>query len=86
MSALAPPDASDFAPGKVVEVVESIRSKGIPAIFVEPQFRPDVIEQVAGDAGVAVGTIYSDLPDSNPPNYIEMMRANAISLANHLRQ
>jgi ABC-type Zn uptake system ZnuABC Zn-binding protein ZnuA len=58
---------------------------GLPAVFVEPQFRSEVIERAAQDAGVAVGTIYSDVLDEDVSTYIEMMRANARTLAEYLK-
>jgi ABC-type Zn uptake system ZnuABC Zn-binding protein ZnuA len=85
VSAFVASDASEVTPQKVVTVMERIRGQGIPAVFAEPQFRPDVMEQAAKDTGVRVGTIYSDTLDSKVPTYVEMMRFNARSLAQHLR-
>jgi zinc/manganese transport system substrate-binding protein/manganese/iron transport system substrate-binding protein len=85
VSAFVPSDASRVTPVSVVEVMRSIESGGIPAVFAEPQFRADVLEQAARDTGVRVGTIYSDSLDDTVPTYIEMMRFNANSLAEHLR-
>ncbi len=85
VSAFVAHDASDVTPGKVVQVMELIRKEGIPALFVEPQFRPNVMQQAARDTGIAVGTIYSDTLDSKVPTYIDMMRFNARSLAEQLR-
>jgi ABC-type Zn uptake system ZnuABC Zn-binding protein ZnuA len=85
VSAFVPSDASRVTPVSVVEVMRSIESGGIPAVFAEPQFRADVLEQAARDTGVRVGTIYSDSLDETVPTYIEMMRFNANSLAEHLR-
>ena len=59
-------------------------AQGIPYVFVEPQFNTRVVAQAARDAGVGVAAIYS-LPNSEYPTYLEMMRANADSLARHLR-
>ena len=84
LSAFVPSDASVVTPERIVTVMERIGEEGIPAVFVEPQFSPQVMEQAARDTGVSVGTIYS-LADDNVPTYIDMMRFNARSLAGHLR-
>jgi len=78
-------DAEAVSPAAVVQVLEQIRSDMLPAVFVEPQFRSDVIERAAEDAGVIVGTIYSDVSDANVTSYVEMMRFNAKALAEHLK-
>ena len=78
-------DGGDVSPVHVVEILEQVREKGIPAVFAEPQFRADVLENAAQEAGVEVGTIYSDVPGSDVTSYIDMMLFNAKSLARLLR-
>ena len=85
VSAFVPDDASDVTPGDIVAVMEQIREEGIPAVFAEPQFKPDVMQQAARDAGVSVGTIYSDALDDDVASYLDMMRFNARSLVDNLR-
>jgi ABC-type Zn uptake system ZnuABC Zn-binding protein ZnuA len=84
-SALAPSDASQVTPATVAAVIERVRRDGIPAVFVEPQLGRAVMEEVARGAGVRVGVLYSDALDDKVTTYIEMMRFNAKSLAEHLR-
>ena len=84
-SAFVASDADEVSPAVVVEILDKINSDSLPAIFVEPQLRTDVVRQAARDSGVVVGTINSDLSDSSPATYLEMMRSNARSLANHLK-
>ena len=79
-SAFIAGDASDVTPGRVIRVMERIMEEGIPAVFAEPQFNADVIQQAAGDIGVSVWPIYSNSLDDNVSTYIEMMRFNAGSL------
>ena len=74
----------DVAPDDIVRVLTLVAERGLPAVFAEPQFSADALEQVARDAGIAVGAIRS-LPDAEGMGYIEMMRANADSLASLLR-
>jgi ABC-type Zn uptake system ZnuABC Zn-binding protein ZnuA len=85
VSAFVPSGAGEVTPEKVINVMKVIKAEGIPAVFAEPQFRQDVLEQAARDTGVRAGTIYSDTLDDKVPTYIEMMRFNAESLAAHLR-
>jgi ABC-type Zn uptake system ZnuABC Zn-binding protein ZnuA len=85
VSAFVTGSAGEVTPEKVVSVMKVIKAEGIPAVFAEPQFRQDVLEQAARDTGIRVGTIYSDTLDDMLPTYIEMMRFNAKSLAEHLR-
>ncbi len=85
-SAFVPSDASDVTPGAVVAVMERVQEEGIPAVFAEPQFNSDVMEQAARDAGVRVGAIYSDVLNESAPTYIDMMEFNAKSLATWLQR
>jgi ABC-type Zn uptake system ZnuABC Zn-binding protein ZnuA len=78
-------DGSEASPGQVSAVMTRLKEQGIPAVFAEPQFRSDLLDQAAQDAGVPVGIIYSDVLDDTVPTYIEMMRFNARSLAQHLK-
>jgi ABC-type Zn uptake system ZnuABC Zn-binding protein ZnuA len=84
-SALAPSDSSQVSPADVAALIERVRGDGIPAVFVEPQLGRAVMEEVARQAGVSVGTLYSDALDDKVTTYVEMMRFNANSLAEHLR-
>ncbi len=77
-------DASQVTPGAIVAAMERVREEGVPAFFAEPQFRSDLIEQAAREAGVVVGAIYSDVLDDKVTTYLDMMRFNARSLAEHL--
>lgn len=84
VSAFIPSDASEVTPGAIVAVLEQIKSEGVRAVFVEPQFGGEVLSQAARDAEVEVGTIFS-LPNEQAPTYLDMMRANARSLAELLK-
>lgn len=74
----------DVAPSDIVNVLNLVRDQGLPAVFAEPQFSADAVEQVARDAGIKVGIIRS-IPDRPDMGYIEMMRSNADALAESLR-
>ena len=85
VSGLVSSDAGDVTPATVMAMMDQVRDRNLPAVFAEPQFRSQVMEQAAQDAGVRVGTIYSDVLDGDVTTYVEMMRFNAKSLAEHLK-
>ena len=85
VSAFVSGGADDVSPGAVVQILERVRNDLLPAVFVEPQFRSDVVRRAAADAGVRVATIYSDLSETGVTSYLDMMRANANSLADNLK-
>ncbi|MDY7100493.1 MAG: zinc ABC transporter substrate-binding protein [Actinomycetota bacterium] len=74
--------------GEVAELVDLIRARDIPAIFLETTVNPAVIEQVAADAGARVGDpLYGDSvgePGSGAETYEDMMRANVDALVEGL--
>jgi len=84
-SGLLPNDAGGVTPGTIIAMMEQLREEDIGAVFAEPQFRSQVINRAGRDAGVRIGRIYSDVLDDNVSTYTEMMRFNARSLAEHLR-
>ena len=77
-------DAGTVTPGTVLTLIERLREEGLPAVFAEPQFRSPIIVQAAEDAGISLGLVYSDVPDDKAATYLDMMRFNANSLAEHL--
>ena len=85
VSAFVPSDASDVTPRAVARVIEEIQAEGIPAVFSEPQFRRDVMEQAVLDTGVNLGTIHS-MVSNTVPTYLDLMRTNAKTLAENLGQ
>ena len=85
VSAFVTSDASDVTPRAVARVIEEIQAEGIPAVFSEPQFRRDVMEQAVLDTGVNLGTIHS-MVSNTVPTYLDLMRTNAKTLAENLGQ
>ena len=69
----------DVSPDDIARVLDLVNDEGLPAVFAEPQFSADALEQVARDANIQVGIIHS-LPTDAYPDYISMMRANADAL------
>jgi manganese/iron transport system substrate-binding protein len=71
------------------EVIESIRSFGVKAIFVETSVSPELIEQIANDAGVEIGgELYSDsmgAMGTAGETYIGMMRENVLTIVKAMK-
>ena len=76
--------AGEVSPDDIARVLDLVADRGLSAVFAEPQFSADALEQVARDAGIRVGIIRS-MPDDAQAGYIDMMRANADAVAELLR-
>ena len=85
VTAFVSASGGEVSPGRVVEILRQVRELDIPAVFAEPQFRADVLENAAQEAGVKTGVIYSDALDNEVSSYIDMMLFNAKNLARLLR-
>ena len=85
VSAFVNSDADEVAPAAVVRVLEQVTNERLPAVFIEPGLGSDVIQRAADDTGVTVWPIHADLPGDGLTSYIEMMRFNAETLAEHLK-
>lgn len=70
-------------------VVDSIRSSGAPAIFVETSINPKLIREIARDTGVEIGgSLYSDSMGergSAGESYVGMMRENVLLIVAALK-
>lgn len=64
------------------KLTETIRSLGVPAVFLEPNLasRSSTLTEVAGEENVAVCPIYGDTFDGAVNDYVQMMRFNADSV------
>ena len=80
LAALIPAGAQqDPAAGTVAELIELLRDSGVPTVFAEPQFNGSVLERIAAEADVRVGTLYSNFA-GEVDSYTELMQANADAL------
>jgi manganese/iron transport system substrate-binding protein len=79
-----------LTPAKRKATVDSIRSFGVKAIFVETSVNPKLIREIASEAGVSIGgELYSDSmgpPDSAGETYIGMMRENVLTIVGALKE
>lgn len=78
-----------MTPERRKSVIESIRSFGVKAVFVETSVNPKMVQELAREAGVAVGgELYSDSmggPGTAGETYIGMMRENVLTIVKALR-
>jgi ABC-type Zn uptake system ZnuABC Zn-binding protein ZnuA len=76
-------------PKRRKQVIESIKSYGIKAVFVETSVNPKLVREIARDAGVQVGgKLYSDSmgeAGTAGDTYIGMMRENVLTIVNALK-
>jgi ABC-type Zn uptake system ZnuABC Zn-binding protein ZnuA len=73
---------------EIAGLVDDVRAQGVVAVFVETTVNPDLMRQVARDAGVAVGRpLYGDslgAPGSGADTYVRMMDENTRALVEGL--
>jgi manganese/iron transport system substrate-binding protein len=78
-----------MTPERRKQVVESIRSFGVKAVFVETSVNPKLVREIAEEAGVAIGgELYSDSmggPGTAGETYTGMMRENVITIVRALK-
>jgi len=69
----------------IARLIDRVRAEGVPTVFVESTINPDLVEQVAQEAGIVVGDpLYGDSvgpQGSGAEDYAGMMRANADAIA-----
>lgn len=83
---LAPEE--DISARRLVELIEQVREKKVPALFVDITLNPRMIERVSEETGVPIaGSLYIDSlsePGKGADTYLSMMRANVELLVNAL--
>lgn len=78
-----------ITPERRRETIESIQEFGVAAIFVETSVNPELIREIAREAGVEIGgSLYSDsmgAAGTAGETYIGMMRENVITIVTALQ-
>jgi zinc/manganese transport system substrate-binding protein len=81
-------ESSDANAGELAKLVDTIKVAGVSVIFVENISNVDLVEQVAGSAGVTVApALYTDAlgeEGSEAATYLEMMRYNVNTMVTAL--
>jgi ABC-type Zn uptake system ZnuABC Zn-binding protein ZnuA len=81
-SSLAEPSAAELA-----RLLDEVRARGAPAVFVSSVVNPSLVETLAADAGLRVVTLYTHsltLADGPAAGYLDLMRYNARAIADAL--
>jgi zinc/manganese transport system substrate-binding protein len=82
-------ETADPSAGEMAELVETIRTAGVPAIFAEEVASSEVMAQIAAEAGVTLGPpLYSDAlgeAGSEGDSYVKMMQYNVTTIVNTLQ-
>jgi len=78
-----------MTPERRKQVIESIKSFGVKAVFVETSVNPKLVREIAREAGVRIGgELYSDsmgAAGSAGETYMGMMRENVLTIISGLR-
>jgi ABC-type Zn uptake system ZnuABC Zn-binding protein ZnuA len=83
-AALLPASAQqDAGASAVVDLIELVQDREVPAIYREPQFGAAVLDSIASETSAEVLTIYSTYA-GDVDTYVEFMRANAQALVDGL--
>jgi len=72
----------------LADLVRRIKTEQVPAVFIEADFNPKLLETLGRDAGVKVVTnLYDGSLTDGPPadSYLSMMRHNVTTMVNALR-
>lgn len=83
-STLSEPSAREMA-----DLTDSIRTLGVPAIFVGTTVNPDVAEQLAADMDIELVVLYTGSlsePWGHAATYIDLMRYNVEAIADRLNR
>ena len=79
---------SEASAKDVARLIQQIRERGIRAVFIENIGDARLLEQIANETGAAIGgTLYPGAlsgPDGPAPTYLDMIRHNAMTLAQAL--
>ena len=79
---------SEASAKDVARLIQQIRDEGIRAVFIENIGDPRLLKRIADETGATIGgTLYPGAlsgPDGPAPTYLDMMRHNAMTLAQAL--
>jgi len=79
---------SEASAKDIAHLIEQMREQKISAVFIENISDPRLLKQIASETGAAIGgTLYPGAlsgPDGPAPTYLDMMRHNAMALAQAL--
>ena len=84
---VTPNPAVEPSPRDVIALRRTLENLDVPAVFIEPseEASTQTLRETAAAAGRRVCTIYGDTLDASVPTYIDLMRFNARSLHDCLK-
>jgi len=91
VGAVIPSVTTDASPSaqQMADLIQTIKSSGAPAIFVETGVNTDLADQIASEANVKVITnLYLETlsaPNGPAPDYIDMMKSDVTQIVNALK-
>ncbi len=71
----------------IAEVIETVRERGVPAIFSDTFAQDNVMQAIAAEAGITLASLYSDTlsgPDGPAGTYLDYMRYNVGTIVDGL--
>ena len=75
--------------GKRQEIIKEIRQQGVKSVFIETSLNPEMVNEIAREAGVKIGgALYSDAmgaAGTAGETYIGMMRENVLTIVAGLK-
>ena len=69
-------------------LIDTVRDRGVPAIFSDTNAPEKIMQTIAEETGASLVGLYSDtLSDNNGPagSYLELMRFNVTTIVNALK-
>ncbi|MEX1021123.1 MAG: metal ABC transporter substrate-binding protein [Litorilinea sp.] len=78
------PEQGQSSAANLAHLNDLIATTGISAVFREPQFNANILEQLAQDQGVRVGVLLTDSFTEDVTTYLGLIRFNMNSLVQHL--
>lgn len=70
---------------EVADISRAMRHQEVQTVFTEPQLNARLLKLAARDAGINIGTLYSDTLDQYVPTYEALLRYNARQLVSGLK-
>lgn len=74
-------------PGQVRHIIKTLQKEGVPAIFPEITANPEILAEIAREAGVVLGRpLKAGTPEPSNPTYEAMFRHNISAIASALQE
>ncbi|MDB4286099.1 zinc ABC transporter substrate-binding protein [bacterium] len=87
-SVLGTSTEADVQTGDMLHLVQVIKEKGVPSIFIESTINPKLLKQLAGDIGIVIGgKLFADSlgdKESGADTYMNMLKQNAMLIVQGL--